>query len=79
MVVAMTKFEATQIIATRAALLEGGAKHFLTHNELRGRENPIWIATHELLLGRIDAVIMRGADEINVKDCALPACVELID
>ena len=79
MVIAMTKFEAPQVVAARAALLEGGAQTFLTCEELCQRTNPIWIATKELILGRIDAVIMRGDCEIHVKKCTLPACVELVD
>ena len=72
----LTKYEETQLIALRAALLDGGASPSLTREELDGESDPIAIAIKELRLRRIDAKVVRDMHgkqvEVPVQDCSLP-------
>jgi DNA-directed RNA polymerase subunit K/omega len=72
----LTKYEETQLIALRAALLDGGASPCLTREELDGESDPIAIAIKELRMRRIDAKIVRDMHgkqvEVPVQECSLP-------
>lgn len=86
--VVLTKYEAAELVASRALLLAQGATPRLTEEERDGhrlRHDVVRTACLELQLGRLDARILRGADEdgrdpatatvIDVRDALLPDSV----
>lgn len=72
----LTKYEVTQIVALRAALIDAGAAPALTREELADESDALAIAMREFALQRIDAIVLRDTRdqplEVRVRDCAHP-------
>lgn len=72
----MTRYEACQLVASRAILISQGATVNLTDDESRAEYDAVQIAKEELRLGRIDARIHRAYGghvvELSVRDMKLP-------
>lgn len=71
----MNKYEASELIASRAMLLSNGADVLLTDAEMPANKDPVHIASIEIQLGRIDAQITRNDQVLHVSSLALPDLV----
>lgn len=74
---ALTKYEIAQIVSNRALLLNAGAVSMLTNEERGSLTDPISIALRELSLHRIQAVIVRGSEYVDVQQCVLPCEIDV--
>ena len=72
MSVALTKYEACEIVANRALLLSGGSNILLSKEEMPKSRDFYLIAKRELLLGKLDVVVMRDDVEYHVSKMQLP-------
>ena len=72
MSVALTKYEACEIVANRAILLAGGSNILLSKDEMPKNNDFYVIAKRELLLGRLDVIVLRDNEEYHVSKMQLP-------
>ena len=72
MSVALTKYEACEIVANRALLLSGGSDILLSKEEMPKNKDFFVIAKRELLLGKLDVIVLRDKEEYHVSTMQLP-------
>ena len=71
---AMTHYEATQIVALRASLLSDGALAKVDVDRAAPFD-PVLVAATELLGGLLDCVIVRQGRDVHVSRMEVPACL----
>ena len=72
MSIALTKYEACEIVGNRALLLASGSNILLSKEEMPQNTDFYVIAKRELLLGRLDVVVIRDDKEYHVSKMQLP-------